>query len=143
MIRMAKNIAVGIAIVMVLTAGFSRGADSGREKAAVAVAEKWLTLIDEGNYKKSWKQAADYFKSAVSQEQWVQSLQAVRQPLGKIISRKVKDATYLTTMPGAPDGEYVVIRFDTSFQNKKSAVETVTPMLDKDGRWRVSGYYIK
>lgn len=140
---MAKNIAVGIAIVIVLTAGFSIGADSGREKAAVAAAEKWLTMIDEGNYAESWKEAADYFKSVVSQEQWVQSLQAVRQPLGKIISRKVKDATYLTTMPGAPDGEYFVIRFDTSFQNKKSAVETVTPMLDKDGRWRVSGYYIK
>jgi len=143
MIRMAKNIAVGIAIVIVLTAGFSIGADSGREKAAVAAAEKWLTMIDEGNYAESWKEAADYFKSAVSREQWAQSLQAVRQPLGKIISRKVKDAIYLTTMPGAPDGEYFVIRFDTSFQNKKSAVETVTPMLDKDGRWRVSGYYIK
>ncbi|MGA9534411.1 MAG: DUF4019 domain-containing protein [Desulfobacterales bacterium] len=27
--------------------------------------------------------------------------------------------------------------------NKTSAVETITPMLDKDGQWRVSGYYIK
>lgn len=27
--------------------------------------------------------------------------------------------------------------------NKKSAIETVTPMMDKDGKWRVSGYYIK
>jgi hypothetical protein len=23
------------------------------------------------------------------------------------------------------------------------AVETVTPMLDKNGQWKVSGYYIK
>ncbi|MGB5422961.1 MAG: DUF4019 domain-containing protein [Desulfobacterales bacterium] len=28
-------------------------------------------------------------------------------------------------------------------ENKASAVETITPMLDKDGQWRVSGYYIK
>jgi len=42
-----------------------------------------------------------------------------------------------------PDGDYVIIQFDTSFENKKSAIETVTPMLDKDGVWRVSGYYIK
>jgi ribosomal protein S17E len=40
-------------------------------------------------------------------------------------------------------GEYVVIQFETSFENKKTAVETVTPMMDKDGIWRVSGYYIK
>ena len=32
---------------------------------------------------------------------------------------------------------------DTSFQNKKSAVETITPMKENDGKWRVSGYYIK
>jgi len=37
----------------------------------------------------------------------------------------------------------VVIRYDASFANKKSAIETVTPMLDKDGQWRVSGYFIK
>jgi hypothetical protein len=45
--------------------------------------------------------------------------------------------------PGAPDGKYVVIRYETSFRNKKAATETVTPMLDADGRWRVSGYFIK
>jgi hypothetical protein len=47
------------------------------------------------------------------------------------------------SLPGAPDGEYVVIQFATSFENKKSAIETVTPMLDSDGEWRVSGYFIK
>jgi hypothetical protein len=52
-------------------------------------------------------------------------------------------ASYQTSLPGAFDGEYVVIQFETSFENKKSAVETVTPMKDKDGRWRVSGYFIK
>jgi ribosomal protein S17E len=41
------------------------------------------------------------------------------------------------------NGVYVVIEFESSFENKKSAVETVTPMMDKDGKWRVSGYYIK
>jgi hypothetical protein len=51
-------------------------------------------------------------------------------------------STYTETAPGAPDGEYVIILFDTSFENKKSAVETVTPMMD-GGTWRVSGYYIK
>jgi hypothetical protein len=49
----------------------------------------------------------------------------------------------MTTMPGAPDGEYVVIQYQTTFEHKNSAVETVTPMLDNDGQWRVSGYYIR
>ena len=45
--------------------------------------------------------------------------------------------------PGPPDGQYVVIRFQTTFEHKRSGVETVTPMLEQDGGWRVSGYYIK
>jgi len=43
---------------------------------------------------------------------------------------------------GFPDGIYVVIQFKTSFANKQTAVETVTPTLEKDGCWRVFGYYI-
>jgi hypothetical protein len=60
-----------------------------------------------------------------------------------LISRKLKSKKYTTSLPGAPDGKYVVIQYETSFEHKKSAIETVTPMLDKDGKWRVSGYYIK
>ena len=42
-----------------------------------------------------------------------------------------------------PDGQYVVMQYKTSFANKKSAIETVTAMLEKDKKWRVSGYFIK
>ena len=70
-------------------------------------------------------------------------MKSVRKPLGQNLSREVNFKKYTTSLPGAPDGEYVVIQFTTSFSHKKSAVETVTPMLDTDGKWRVSGYYIK
>ena len=139
---MARNFMIGITMV-VLMAGVSIAADTDKEKAAVTAAEKWVSLVDAGEYTASWKEAAEYFKAAVSSEQWSQTIHAVRKPLGKVVSRKVKTRTYRTSLPGAPDGEYVVIQFDTSFGNKKSALETVTPMRDRDGRWRVSGYFIK
>jgi hypothetical protein len=37
----------------------------------------------------------------------------------------------------------VTIQYETVFENKASAVETITPMLDPDGIWRVSGYFIR
>jgi hypothetical protein len=120
-----------------------RAARSDREKAAIASAEKWLRIVDKGNYRESWEESSEYFKQAVQQDQWEQAVQAVREPLGELISRKVKSATYTTSLPGAPDGEYVVIKFSTSFGNKKSGIETVTPRMDSDGIWRVSGYHIK
>ena len=111
--------------------------------AAIDVSKEWLQMVDEENYFGSWEQAATYFKSAVTKEQWDHSNKLVREPLGKVIIRMLDTTNYSETLPGAPDGEYVVIQYKTSFDNKKSAVETITPMLDKDGVWRVSGYYIK
>jgi hypothetical protein len=113
------------------------------EKKAVESSNTWLKLIDDGQYSKSWERAAELFKNALTEEQWNQSLNAVRKPLGKVIRRNMKSKQYMTSLPGAPDGEYVVIEYETSFENKKVAIETVTPMLDKDKKWRVSGYYIK
>ena len=66
-----------------------------------------------------------------------------REPLGKVISRELTNQTYKTSLTGAPDGEYVVMEFTTAFTNKKSAIETITPMLDEDDQWRVAGYYIR
>jgi uncharacterized protein YgfB (UPF0149 family) len=117
--------------------------ESEKQKAAITAARQWLALIDAGQYDRSWQESAAYFRNSISADQWAQMLTATRQPLGRLISRKVDNAMYQTSLPGAPDGEYVVIQFATSFANKKSAIETVTPMREKDGTWRVSGYFIK
>jgi len=116
---------------------------TAKEKAALASAEKWLRLVDEGKYAESWLQASDYFRQAVKQDQWVQMVRGVREPLGRTVSRKMRSAVFMTSLPGAPDGQYVVITFDASFAHKKAGVETVTPKLDGDGTWRVSGYFIR
>ena len=113
------------------------------EELAVKAAAQWLALVDEGKYLESWNEAAQLFKGAVTGAQWKTSVMGARNPIGKLISRSVKSKQYTRSLPGAPDGEYLVIQYATSFENKKSAVETVTPMLDKDGKWRVSGYHIK
>jgi hypothetical protein len=70
-------------------------------------------------------------------------MESFRKPLGDLVSRKLKSAQRATSLPGAPDGEYVVMQFDTSFAAKKTAVETVTFTHEKDGSWRASGYYIR
>jgi Protein of unknown function (DUF4019) len=113
------------------------------EELAQRSTESWLALVDAGKYAESWDESSELVKNAVIKEQWQKTLNATLAPMGKLQSRKLKSATYTKTLPGAPDGEYVVIQYNSSFENKKSAVETVTPMLDKDGKWRVSGYFIR
>lgn len=110
---------------------------------AVTAAESWLAIIDSGKYMQSWGNAAQFFKDKVPDSQWETTLRQVREPLGSLVSREVANVQYLTYIPGAPKGDYVVIQFKTVFSRKGEGVETVTPMLDSDGTWRVSGYYIK
>ena len=131
------------AILSLLFTMGSLHANEVAEKAAVAASGAWVSLVDGGDYAESWNEASALFKTAVTKEQWQQSLKAVRAPLGKMVARKLKSKQYTKNLPGAPDGEYVVIQYETIFEKKQSAIETVTPMLDKDGKWRVSGYYIK
>lgn len=128
---------------LILSGSIAMASDAGKEAAALSAAEKWLATVDAGKYSASWKEASELFRNAVKPDQWEQSMLATRKPLGKLISRKVQSKTFRTTLPGAPDGAYVLIQFETSFENKKTAVETVTPMMDKDGKWRIAGYYIK
>jgi len=111
--------------------------------AGQAAAEQWLALVDAGDYAGSWRAAASYFQGALDGAKWTASIGPVRQPLGKMLTRKLLVARFSSQMPGAPDGRYVFLQFQTDFENKKTAVETVVPMLDRDGHWRVSGYYVR
>ena len=113
------------------------------EQLAQQSADAWLALVDSGKFADSWQEASSLFKAHVRKEEWQNIMHASREPFGKIISRKLLGAKYTRTLPGAPDGEYVVIQCDSSFEHKQSAIETITPMVDKDGQWRVSGYFIK
>jgi len=131
-----------VAAVMLLVSPVAR-ADEEAEKKAIAAAETWLALIDQGKIAESWETSAVLFRGAVTQEQWQQTMNGARGPLGKVIWRKVLVAKYETQLPGAPDGEYVIVQFKSAFENKINATETVTPMKDPDGQWRVSGYYLK
>jgi hypothetical protein len=116
---------------------------SSSTNAATAAAKTWLATIDDGHYAESWTSASEYFRGAITQDKWVSALEGARKPLGSLVSREVKSVQLMTELPGAPDGQYVIMEFGTSFDAKKSAIETVTFLQEKGGQWRAAGYYIK
>jgi hypothetical protein len=110
---------------------------------AEGAARDWLKLVDSGNYAQSWDDTGNVLKATVAREQWQELLARNRGPLGALISRKLTSAEYTTQLPGAPDGQYVVLQYESNFEHKSSTLETVTPALDKDGKWRVCLYTVK
>src|SRR5688500_871100 len=83
-----RSVAV-ISVVVAALIGSVRAADK-REDAAQVAADSWLKLVDDGKYEASWDQAAKLFKGAVTKDQWKQAAVGVREPLGKVVSRKLK-----------------------------------------------------
>ena len=127
---------------------------------AVSAAKKLLTLIDAGDYSESWKETASFVQAKRTEADWTNLLNTNRVPLGKLLSRQLVASIPLTlangvptspavsgpiiaSPPGAPDGPYVFVLFQSSFAEKKDAKESVTFTLEKDGQWRAASYFIK
>jgi hypothetical protein len=138
-----KLFASAVMAAAMLMTTFAFAQDDKKITDAKAAAGRWLELTDQGNYATSWDQGAAPFRAAVTRAGWEDALQAVRAPLGAVRTRTPNSAVFTRSLPGAPEGEYVVIQYVTEFEHKPNAVETVTPMREKDGSWKVSGYFIK
>jgi hypothetical protein len=111
---------------------------------AVAVANKWLSVFDAGNYSEAYAMLAARVRSAgdAVEKQWVGSQRAKRTPLGRTLSRQFVEAYFARTLPGSPDGYYELLMYKTSFQHKAQATEGVT-LTKESGHWQVSGYRVK
>ena len=109
---------------------------------AKAAALAWLKLVDDGKYSDSWKEASEHFKAMVTEQKWVGAMDQSRQPLGSVQAREFKSADFTHELPRVPRGDYWVLKFATNFDGTET-IETVTPALDKDGKWHVAGYFIK
>jgi hypothetical protein len=122
-----------------------RAAENPKIVAAKDAAVKWVGLIDAGKCPDSWTQASSFFQAKITSAAWCQMVNQVRNSMGALAKRDSAHAkaTYSKSLPGVPDGEYVVIEYNSSFKQKASAIETVSVQLDKDKKWHVAGYFIK
>lgn len=114
---------------------------NAEELEVINHAKSWLVLIDNGQYQQSWQQTDSLFKQAMPQSNWSNVLKQVRVPLGKVILRKNLSLMKYDSLPGTPDGEYVIIQFQSQFMNKEQTVETIS-LSKNSGQWQPLGYFI-
>jgi hypothetical protein len=116
-------------------------AATAEEEASTAAGQKWLTLLDDQKYEESWSQAGSMFRDQVTQQQWLASLKRFRDPLGPLVSRIASRVDFAKSLRGAPDGDYAIIHFTTSFKNKIDVTERLT-LVKEDGKWQAAAYAI-
>ena len=113
------------------------------EQAALDVANAWLELIDAGDYEHAWSEMASFARSSLKESEFSNAIRQVQESLGRVTSRKLARMDHATSLPAAPDGHYIVITYAARMKKKMSATEVVVPMLDVDGKWRISGYTVR
>ena len=107
------------------------------EIAIERTARDWLAMVDAERWEDSWNAAGSTFRAPNPLENWTKISEAVRTPLGEMLSRETGNQV---DVPAPPKG-YRVIQFRTNFANKPDAIETVS--LEREGEtWKVVGYYI-
>lgn len=130
-------------LIILLIPAFIFSQNKKENKKAQMAATNWLVQIDKGEYLESWDNAAQYFQNQILQDRWSAALKASRGPLGNSTSRNINSSEFKSELPGAPDGNYYILTYNSSFENKASAIETITLTKGIDGKWRAVGYYIK
>jgi hypothetical protein len=118
-------------------------AQDPRASLVQEAARTWLADTDRGDAGQSWKNAGMQFRNAITVERWAESLKRVRPPLGALSQRAQLGTQFRKNIPGAPDGEYAIVLFRTTFARKMDARETLTLEHEPDGAWRVIGYLIQ
>ena len=113
-----------------------------QDAAARASALSFVRLIDKSDYAGSWADAGPMFRSAVTARDWAAQVDPVRSPLGAVVSRKVSTIDTQANLPGAPEGNYMIVVFDTAFAKSPASAETVV-LREENGSWGVVGYFIR
>jgi Golgi nucleoside diphosphatase len=133
--------ALMLGLLMSFTLAFAASATPEQDKA-VADGKDWLALLDSKHYADSYTQASALFRSHGDQNSWATQIKSVRDQFGDLASRQVTKVDMEKSLPGAPDGNYAVITYQSDFAQKHQAVETLVLTLEKD-HWRAAGYFIK
>lgn len=122
--------------------GPSQGADSAdraENRVVLEAAQSWLAALDSGNYEETWNQSATVFRIGNgTSANWAEAASQLRGPLGRVVSRKLKEMQPTNLQEGAA----YALAFDTTFEARRGSTEEVTIILD-GGFWKVAGYMVK
>lgn len=97
-------------------------------------AKQWLVLVDDKNYAQSWSEAGKAFQNRQKTDAWAADASKRREPLGAVASRGLKSIDLSRS-------NIAVIKYDSVFAHKASAVETVTLSFENGG-WVVTDYSV-
>ena len=138
--RLLRGLTILLLVGLVGTPALAQ--HEAEEEAAHEAAEEWLVLYDDGDTEATWDEAALVFQEQIPQQQWDAQVEQIRAGLGAPEERTLLDKRYTEELPDVPEGEYVIIQYQTQYENARTT-ETLTMRFDADDdAWRTAGYFV-
>src|SRR5580704_9249117 len=81
------------------------------EQAAERQALGFVGYLDHGRYADSYAYTGMLIRAQLDRDSFAKQLEKARAGTGALLSRELIDASYATTVPGAPEGQYVVLHY--------------------------------
>jgi hypothetical protein len=141
---LARHASAWALVAIACLASATALAQDPRSVLAQKAARDWLAQADKIDGAASYDAAGAKFKEVITSDRWAEALQKARAPLGALEQRTIFETTFDKKLPdGGPEGEFALVMYRSAFAKKADSVETVTLEREKDGVWRVIGYFIR
>ena len=108
---------------------------------AEAIANKFIEFMDNNKFSAAYTLMDKNTKRIVTEEQYNDQHQMVRNQFGKTKSRNKLSTEFKDEMGGVTGGNHVETAFETTFENEKQALIETIIMTDEDSEWKVSAYF--
>ena len=119
-----------------------QGEVEGWKIETAQVGKDYVEGLDNGSYAQSWTKGDQLFQHTITQKEWEMALNDNRKKLGRVKSRTLKDQKPAWDPHGLPKGPYMVVEYNTSFENAPNSGELLTMRRGSDGKWRVLTYQV-
>ena len=135
----AVLIVAALFMILIPLYNHNKSPDDGTLEQTQPVAAEFLALIDGGKYAESWQSSAPLVRDKVTQQEWIEKLDKARSRSGDLIQRVQKSTRSATVLKDSPEGEYIILSYESDFQRAEDVSEYVTVMRDGDN-WKVASY---
>ncbi len=114
------------------------------EESALEESDRWVKVLDKGDYDYSWDQASEVLQSKNTRRRWNKKLRGMRDNRGDLISRSFKSTKFRKSYPSFGVGTYVRVQYMTEFEHSNGPlIETVLMIQDEDTKvWNAVNYWL-
>ncbi len=109
---------------------------------AIVAAEQFVELIDDNDFAVAYEGASELMHLSHSEADWVARVKLSALLVGAVQKRKLISVLARESYPRFPDGEYLLVYFESQRERKQKATEVVL-VHAVAGKWQVCTYRLK